>query len=251
MNRRNFTQNLMGTVLSFSLLETLICHDALAKPIKPITDHWAKRLQEMCLDLKTRQISPSVWQSKIKELFNQVDLSELLQFIDFPKLSHNLSLPDLRVNTHYVPFPQLAGLPPNLAFYKKIFGMRKDRAVIPHGHKNMASCHLVLQGSLRVRHYEKLEEEKDHLIIRPSIDTIGEIGSHSSISDEENNVHWLVAQTNTAFTFDVIVTEIGQKAIEIHNIDIYKAERINNNYLRAPKLEVETALKKYGKTSHH
>lgn len=251
MNRRDFTQGLFGTILSFSLLETIIIQDAFAQPVKPIINHWVKELQEMSLDLKTRQITPLTWQAKIKELYNRVNLEDLLKFIDFQKLTQDFPLADLGVKTRVPSFPQLAGLPSKLAFHKKIFGMRKNRAIIPHGHKNMVSCHLVLKGSLHVRHYDKVEEEMEHLIIRPSIDTIGHVGSHSSISDDENNVHWMIALSEPVYTFDVIITDLGKEAFDIHNIDIDQAENISGNLLRAPKLDVDSALKKYGKVNHH
>ena len=81
--------------------------------------------------------------------------------------------------------------------------MRRDRAIIPHGHKNMVSCHYVLKGEFRLKQYDKVDETDNHMIIAPTIDEVARVGSHSSISDEKNNVHWLRATTETAFTFDV------------------------------------------------
>jgi hypothetical protein len=76
-------------------------------------------------------------------------------------------------------------------------------------------------------------------------------GTYSSRSHEYNNVHWLRALTDTAFTFDVIVVDVNGGHWEVDNIDPYGAEEIGNGLIRAPKLDVETALHKYGHESHH
>ena len=87
--------------------------------------------------------------------------------------------------------------------------------------------------------------------IAPTIDLIGKPGSFSSISDERNNVHWIKALTPTAFTFDVIITDLQGKKWNVENIDPYNAEALGNGNLRAKKLSLEDALKKYGHDMHH
>ena len=129
--------------------------------------------------------------------------------------------------------------------------MKRDRAIIPHGHSNMASAHLVLKGEMKLRHYDKLARDKNHLIIKPSIDKTVMTGDFSSISDEKDNIHWFIANSETAFTFDVIMLNLNESVYDIHNIDIYAKEKLSDNQLRVPILDVETALKKYGKESHH
>jgi hypothetical protein len=153
-----------------------------------------------------------------------------------------------------VDFPKLHGLPPQYAFYKKIFGLKKGRAIIPHGHKNMVSAHLIIKGEFELKHYDKVEEDGGHMIIRPTIDKIAAVGSASSISDEKNNVHWFKTRSDYAFTFDVIMTNLDPqhgRPYEIDNIDPLTAEKLSGNLLRVRKLDVDEALKKYGKEMHH
>ncbi|HKV09606.1 MAG TPA: hypothetical protein VJ725_15795 [Thermoanaerobaculia bacterium] len=251
MNRREFTKGLLGTIASYSLLETLVSRDLFADAIKPVVGHWVGGLHEVSRDLRTGTISPAMWQAKIKELFDRVELSEMLRFIDFDKLIAGFEYPDLGVNTKQIPFPKLEGVPEDLAFYRKIFGMKKDRAIIPHGHKNMVSCHYVLQGEFHLRHYEKIEEDASHMVIEPTIDQVAKVGSHSSISDEKNNIHWLKANTETAFTFDVLVVDLNGDKWDVDNIDPYGAEKIAGGRLRVRKLPLEEALAKYGHDMHH
>ena len=251
MNRRTFTHNLLTTITSFGLLDSLISLGAISNELSPLTNHWALRLNEYCQDLRKNTLTPAEWQMHIEALYQQVELTDILRFIDFEKLIQGFTYPDLGVNTKRVQFPRLAGLPEKTVFVKKIFGMKKGRAIIPHGHSNMASAHLILKGDMHLRHYKKIRQEDNALIIHPTIDkTIG-VGESSSISDEQDNVHWFVANTETAFTFDVIMLDLHGETYDIHNIDIWEQQRLSDGTLRVPMLEVETALKKYGKLSHH
>ena len=248
LNRREL---LIGTIASYSLLRTLFVADAFADSVRPVAHAWLKDLHEMSQDLQSGKITPGQWQTRIDELFDRVSLEELLARIDFEKLTQGFEYPDLGVNTKWVKFPQLEGVPENLAFYSKIFGMKKDRAIIPHGHRNMVSCHYVLQGELRLRHYEKIEEDGTHMVIEPTVDHLARVGTHSSISDERNNIHWLRATTDTAFTYDVLIVDLKGQKWDVDNIDPYGAEKIADGRLRVRKLPLEEALNKYGHDSHH
>jgi hypothetical protein len=77
------------------------------------------------------------------------------------------------------------------------------------------------------------------------------MGESSSISDEKDNVHWFIADSATAFTFDVIMLDLHDKLYDIHNLDIYKKQDLSDGTMKVPILDVETALKKYGKQTHH
>jgi hypothetical protein len=251
MDRRYFSKQLLKSITSFALLDTLLSCNAVTTAAKPITDHWAKRLHEYCFDLKKQTLTVTEWQTNVETLFNEIELKDLLSFIDFAHLTKGFEFPELGVNTKPVKFPTLEGLPEKTIFVKKLFGMKKNRAIIPHGHVNMASAHLILQGELHLRHYEKIRQEEQHLIIQPSIDKMAKVGDSSSISDEKNNVHWFIANTDAAFTFDVIMLDLNAKPYDIYNLDMYKKQELSNGTLSVPIVDVETALKKYGHESHH
>jgi hypothetical protein len=109
----------------------------------------------------------------------------------------------------------------------------------------------VLKGEFQLRQYDKVGETDTHMIIVPTVDEAARAGSHSSISDERNNVHWLRATTDTAFTFDVLVVDLKGKPTDINNIDPDGAEKLSGHQLRVRKLPVEEALRKYGHDDHH
>ena len=53
-----------------------------------------------------------------------------------------------------------------------------------------------------------------------------------------------------AFTFDVIMINLNKKAYDIHNLDMDESIALHNGTLKVPILDVNTALKKYGKHHH-
>lgn len=254
LTRREFLEQSFGSVCDYFLLETLFTRELIARPLQPLAQHWAKELNEMCSDLQRDALTLVQWQERIETLLHRIELREMLRFIDFDQLTRQFEFPDLGVKTKFVNFPKLQDLPAQYAFHKKIFGVKKGRAIIPHGHKNMVSAHLVLKGEFDLRHYDKLEEEPEHLIITPTIERRAVAGTSSSISDEKNNIHWFITRSEYAFTFDVIMTDLDPnfgKSYDIDNLDPHEAEKLSSNRLRVRKLGVEEALKKYGKEMHH
>ena len=250
MNRRQFSKTLSASLLSYALFESLFASQAFGSTIRPITDHWAMQLNTYCADLKKGSLSPTEWQSHIEQLYQTIELEEVLAFIDFEKLTRGFQYPDLGVATKYVRFPKLEGMPERTTFVKKIFGMKKGRSIIPHAHSNMASAHLIIKGDMHLRNYDKIRQQQEHLFIVPTVDKLIGPGESSSISDDHNNVHWFVAESEHAFTFDVIMVDLDGKPYDIQNLDILAQEKVDGDLLRVPILGVEDALRKYGKEHH-
>lgn len=264
LSRREFGKGALSALASFSFLQTLVtaCSSGsvevagnadriVLSKAAPIVRHWAIELDGYSRDLKSASIEPRVWQEHTERLFGAIELPELLAFIDFEVLKNRLRFPDRGVGTQIVSFPPLSGLPESTVFVKKIFGMKKGRAIVPHGHSNMASAHLILSGEFSLRQYEKLEDRGKTLLIRPTVERNARTGESSSISDDKDNVHWFIANSDQAYTFDVIVLDLNGKEYDIHNLDIDAATRTSTGELVAPKIDVQTALKKYGKLHHH
>ena len=117
--KRNQT-DILDEVLQFALK-----HEAIVADLVKFSAHQqaneAARAEEM---------------EHVEKLLKRIELKELLQLIDFDKLTTHFVFPDLGVNTKNVRMPKLEGLPEQPAFFSKIFGLKQGRAIIPHGHKN-------------------------------------------------------------------------------------------------------------------
>ncbi|WP_428657790.1 hypothetical protein [Runella sp.] len=250
MTRREFSQDVLTALTSIAFLDTLFQQQLFAHSVKPIATQWLREMHVLCQDLKTHSITPAVWQQRIDAFYHKLPLEDLMKVIDFEKAISNFNYPDLGVVTKDPVLPKVEGISEKYSFIGRVFGMRKDRAIIPHGHQNMTSCHRVLKGEFLLRQYDRIRDEGDAMLIKQTIEETGKAGSFSSISDVKNNIHWLVATTERAYTFDVIVVGLNEKPTEIDNIDMYNAVKMGKELLKVKKINVDEALKKYGK-SHH
>jgi len=246
LSRRAFHEGTLGSLLTFSLLESLFAGDAFAAEIKPVAADWLASLNQLGLDLKGQDLSQVQWQSKVEELFNKVELPELLTFVDFDKLTANLKFRDRGELSLRAKFPQVEGLPTQLVFGHQTFALKKDRSVVPHGHDNMATAFLVLQGEFTGRHYDRLEDEPKHFIIKPTIDRAFTAGDFSTVSDHKDNIHWFKATSETAFIFNIHVLNVvdGKRSGRVY-LDP-KGEPISDGRIRARKLKAAEAYKLFG-----
>ncbi len=215
-----------------------------AEAVKPeLVRDRLKHIDELSRALSLRRIQPVEWQRGVEEQARAIDLKELCRLADFQTLVARLPL--LPKGTSAEPIQLL----PHQSFTPKIFAMGKGRAIVPHGHQNMVSHHLVLQGELRGRHWERVRDEPEHLILRPTIDRAFKPGDSSSISDQRDNVHWFVATSERAYTLDCIVDNVDPARGYHFHIDFVDPDRANarsDGTVRAPRLGLDEALQRYG-----
>ena len=248
LSRRDFAQQALGSVLTLSLLETLFQCDAFADEAKPATVSWLADVNQLGWDLKDQKLTQVAWQKKIEELYAKADVADFLRLIDFEKLTHNLEMVDHGARSLSFKFPKIEGLPEKIAWGKQIFALKKGRSVVPHGHNNMATAFLVLKGDFRGRHYDKIETEKEHMIVRPTIDRKFTVGECSTISDHKDNVHWFLALDEPAFIFNIHVMGINpDNSAPTGRLYIDpNGEKLKDGLIRARLIDYEDANKLYG-----
>jgi len=202
-----------------------------------------KRLDELSRALAHHEIAQVDWQDGVETLARGIDLAELCKAADLDRVAARLPLLPKGTNAEVIQ------LLPGQRFTPKIFAMGKGRAIIPHGHVNMVSHHLVLQGELHGRHWERVRDEDDALILRPTIDKTFKPGDSSSISDRRNNAHWFVATSEKAYTLDCIVDNLDPSRgyrFRIDFIDPDRAQKRPDGTVKARRLELDEALQRYG-----
>lgn len=246
ISRRGVLQ-LLGQV---ALWRAVLGGEALAKSARPVALEWLKDISDLCRDLRRDQLTQAQWREQLGAIHRRLGVAELCELIDFEQARREFVYPDLGVVTRDPHLPGVEGVSEKYAFLGRIFGMRKGRAIIPHGHRNMVSCHRVLQGHFLLRQYDRVDSDAKSLLLRPTVEETSRVGGFSSISESHDNVHWLVATSDYAYTFDVIVVKLHDRATEIDNLDMDRAQKVSGGLLRVPRIEVEDALRKYGK-SHH
>jgi hypothetical protein len=248
LDRREFGRNVLGSLLTYSLLETLCTRPIFAAEMQQLAADWMKDLQQLGQDVKGQKLTQVQWQDKIDELYEHVDLTDVLRFIDFDKLTTGLKLKDEGELSLRAKFPQVEGLPTRLVFGHQIFALKKDRSVVPHGHNNMATAFLILKGEFAGKHYDRLEDDGDYMIIRPTIDRAFKPGEHSTVSDYRDNVHWFKATSDTAFIFNIHVMDVNPST-KLRTGRVYidpDGEKLTGNRIKAKRLGSGEAFKKYG-----
>lgn len=211
LDRRSFLGQCFAMGASYSVMRMAMGTGCLATEGRDLMNTWFKDLVDLCGDLRTSRISPELWQEQMAILYRGIDPNDLMGFIDFPNLVERLSWPETGAAIAQVKFPEIEGMPAPRGFGRKIFALEKGRAVVPHAHNNMVSAHFILQGEFHVRTYNRrfdLEEGNGYLMVEPSLDTVFGPGDLLTMSDTRDNVHWLVAETETAFTFDIPMTDL-------------------------------------------
>jgi hypothetical protein len=247
-SRREFAQQALGSVLTLSLLETLFRCDAFADEVKPATVKWLADVNQLGRDLKDQKLEQVEWQKKIEELYAGADIADFLRLIDFDKLTKNLELLDSGAKSLEVKFPKLEGLPEKFAWGRQIFALKKGRSVVPHGHNNMATAFLILKGNFHGRHYDRLEDEAEHVLIKPTIDRQFKLGECSTVSDFKDNVHWFKALDEPAFIFNIHVSGLDPESDKTTG-RVYidpAGEKLSDGVIRARLIDSDEAHKLYG-----
>jgi len=243
MNRREFA----GTMLTYGLIQMLWSRDLFAAEVKPIVAQWFKDLNSLGQDLKRKKLKDIEFQTKMEELYKKIDLAELVSFVDLSGIESKVKLPANGAFSANFDLSKVEGLK-NVSFGKQIFCMKKDRAVVPHGHSNMCTGFIVLKGTFRGRHYDRLEDKSDHYIIKPTIDQEFKAGGASTISDHKDNIHWFKCTSETGYIFNAHV--IGyDPTIKESSSRLYldpEGEKLAGGLIKAPKMTSGECHKKFG-----
>jgi len=246
MHRREFHTRLIGSALSFGLIENLWSLDLFAADVKPDIGQWFRDLNALGHDLKGQKLKDVEFQAKMEDLYKKVDLPTLLRFVELDKIAER-KLPDSGAFSAAFNLSQVEGLS-KLSFGKQIFCMKKGRAVVPHGHENMCTGFIVLRGNFRGRHFDRLETKADHYIIKPTIDQEFKEGGISTISDHKDNIHWFQCLSDAGFIFNAHITGYDPK-ITAPSGRLYvdpEGEKLEGGLIKAKKMTSGECHKKYG-----
>lgn len=248
ISRREFAREALGSLALFALAHLLKGRDVFASPIRSFATHWLADLDQLGRDVKNDAIRQVDWQKKVEELYSHIELPELLRMIDFESMVKKLeTFGGKGALSLGVPLPKIEGVPAKTVFGRQVFAMKKGRSIVPHGHDSMATAFLVLQGQCRGRHYDRVADEKDHMIIAPTIDKEFGPGGASSISDMKDNVHWFEALTDSAFVFNIHVDALKSNPKSPGRVYVDPGgERIEGGKIRAKLLDHDSCTKLYG-----
>jgi hypothetical protein len=247
-SRRGFNLRMLGSLAAYGLVETFFRHDAIAESVKPVVTKWMAELNALSKDLKAdKKLKDTEFQAMLEELYRRVNLPDLLKLLDLEKVA-KAELPDNGAKSVGIDLSKVEGLPPRLVFGKQIFGMKKGRSVVPHGHSNMCTGFIILRGTFAGKHYDRVEDHPKHYLIRPTIDREFKEGEFSTVSDHKDNVHWFKATSESGYIFNIHVTGYDP-AIKLSTGRLYldpDGEKTKGGLIVARKMTSAECHRKYG-----
>ncbi|PYS57772.1 MAG: hypothetical protein DMF76_21320 [Acidobacteria bacterium] len=250
VSRRTFTGHMLGSLLTFSLVKNLDRVDVLANTVKPMVRKWLIEMEHVTQELRQGKLKAIEWQSQIESFLSRVDLNDLLSAIDYDRLAKTAVFPEDHESAEDVDFSHNEGLPTELSFAPYFYAMKKGTAIVPHGHRNMASMHMMLKGLAHGWQFERVSDEAQYLTIKPTIDKALEVGAVTTVSDQRDNIHWFKALSEPVFMFNIGVFRINPSTAFSGRdyVDPLGGEKLRGGLIRARRLEVKEAYKLYGKS---
>ncbi len=201
--RRRFTADLGRGLLLAPLLDLVVRTQALAGDARHRAQDLRARLFAASSALRRGELDPQAWQRAIAELCAEVVDSQLLRELHLRPLVERLDSDSARPRSLTL---ATEGLGPTAAGVRhRLFTFDRGQAIVPHGHDHLVSLFIVLRGRFRARHYDRLADSREHIVIRPTIDRQVDVGGQTSVSEVQDNVHWFTALSDDALLYNLSV----------------------------------------------
>jgi hypothetical protein len=245
VSRRTFLAGTLSAVLTISTLRFVQTRRALGGAIALAVDDWLLQVQRLSAAVKEGRITPRAWRRQVQRLTQQVPLAEILRVTDFSALATDVDAVEGAEPQRMLTFPIPSGTS-QLAFTAILSRIRERFAVVPHGHHNMVSMHLILKGAVRLRQYDRLQDDPAYLVLRPVADRVCRPGDTSAISADRGNVHWFQGLEDS-FALIVAAYDLDAAAGPTARdyVDPLEAERQADGSLHAPRLTLDDAYRRY------
>lgn len=208
---------------------------------------WVDRQEEIARALSNGEITARAWMENVRSLAEEVDLHALLALVaasDLRPAPHGASNDPAK---RYVRFLDEAGAPRRLTYGAALFDFAPGNVITPHGHRHMASAHLIARGRFRIRNFDRVGDEPGAMLIRATRDFVAPTGALSAMSSAQDNIHWFVPHGGPATTFDVVISDLdpGQQSYEIQAIDPINGVHRPGGVIAAPIIGFEEASRRY------
>jgi hypothetical protein len=209
---------------------------------------WIDRQDDLARALAAGAISGGAWHDEVNALAREVDAEALVAEVGRARLEAAKAFDPHDPAKRFVRFLDDDGRPQRLAYAAATFTFGPDSVITPHAHQHMASAHMVVEGRVRIRTFDRLAEDGGGgLILRPTRDEVAASGGAAAMTTAKDNVHWFTPVTAHAMTFDVIVDGLdkGQPDYVIQPVDPLGGERLADGAIRAPILSFEESMRRY------
>ena len=242
-------ENLLAMVPGFILYALLAESRAAAVPGRRSSSpaRWIDGQHQIAQDLAAGRMTGIDWGLEVARLAKEVDVGELMALVQRSKITHGQPPGGTDPRKRYVNFLDEAGAPRKLAYGVALFEFEPGNVITPHGHKNMVSAHMVVNGTFRVRNFDRLHDEAGAMVIRPTRDYLARAGDVSTMCSERDNIHWFVPQQGVGTTFDVVISGLdpSMPEYEIKAVDPVRGRRLADGAIIAPVIDFAESSRLY------
>jgi hypothetical protein len=208
---------------------------------------WVERHDELARGLASGSVSATEWHRAANALAAEVDPGQLAAELRHARMRAAGEPFGHDPRKRFVQFLDEDGNPRRLAYGVAIFDFDARSVITPHAHRHMASAHMVVEGRLRVRTFDRVGDEQGALRIRPTGDVVAQAGHAAAMTDARDNVHWFSARSERAMTIDVILDglDAGQPRYLIQPVDPLGGAQLGDGTIRAPLLSFGESMARY------
>jgi len=200
VSRRQFLDGLQ-TICAVEFMRACVGTKAYAASLATNIDRWRIEWESLARDFRGDGLTLSQWRAAIEELNNSVPMADLLKLVDFETIQRRLLAFGPGEHSQRTYLPSISDVP--RPFSSTIFSVSAGAQVAPHAHNNQVTAHLLIRGQLHTRTFERRHDIEGTITVVPERDALLGVGTTVAMSSERENVHWLIAQKEPAFSFQI------------------------------------------------
>ncbi len=208
---------------------------------------WLMLQQDLAQGLQRGSVSQLQWHAGVNSLARELDLEQLAAELRRARIKDAGRPFGHDPQKRFVTMLDEHGQAVKLGYGLALFDFSERSVITPHAHKHMVSAHMVVEGRVRVRTFDRVRDEGGALIIRPTLDVIAEPGHSAAMTTPKDNVHWFTSRSARAMTLDVILDglDVGQPPYVIQPVDPLGGRQLADGTMKAPLISFERSMTLY------
>jgi hypothetical protein len=173
------------------------------------------RLLGDAIRLQLGRLTDEEFRQELDRFYLGLDREALIQDLDFARKKERLDRPGgykvAILSLHSDPprggkiWGRRFGLLGHLGIRSDVLVLRQGEQIPPHGHYRIVSGFYLLDGEVAIRHFDRVQEVGNAVMLRPTLDTTLGPGGFTTNSEYYHNIHWLQGIAPSSYLFRVTV----------------------------------------------
>jgi hypothetical protein len=243
-DRRTLLQGCAG-FMAFALLSELASAGTAATGVK--ARRWVSLQRDLARGLRDGSVTQLQWHAGVNALARELDLEQLAAELRRARIKDAAAPFGRDPQKRFVTMLDERGEPIKLGYGLALFDFDADSVITPHAHRHMVSAHMVVDGQVRIRTFDRVRDEGSALVIRPTADVLAGPGYAAAMTTPRDNVHWFAPRSRRAMTLDVIIDGLDAAADRylIEPVDPLGGQPLADGTIRAPLMSFERSMQRY------